>query len=166
MNLLLTSGGISNTGIQHAQVDLSASRSPSPARADLLPSLREVVYVALSAGSMVIAPNIGEFFVKCTPPSGSDEGLGLVDFAIFPHLDHEKLPHNTQANAEKWAARVPARGYAIDDQTAIRVAGRQRGSPHRRALEAVCPLSSEEAQRNRSRSFRPLWLTLHQVAPV
>jgi len=40
---------------------------------------------------------------------------------LFPHLDHEKLPHNTLANAEKWAAAVPAPGYAIDDQTAIKV---------------------------------------------
>lgn len=31
--------------------------------ADLLPSLREAVYVGLSAGSIVMAPNIGEDFV-------------------------------------------------------------------------------------------------------
>ena len=31
--------------------------------ADLLPSLRETVYVGVSAGSMVMAPNIGEDFV-------------------------------------------------------------------------------------------------------
>ena len=31
--------------------------------ADLLPSLRETVYVGLSAGSMVMTPNIGEDFV-------------------------------------------------------------------------------------------------------
>ena len=32
--------------------------------ADLLPSLRETVYVGLSAGSMVMAPNFGEDFVE------------------------------------------------------------------------------------------------------
>jgi dipeptidase E len=89
--------------------------------ADLFPLLRDMVYVGLSAGSMVMAPNIGEFFVGWTPPTGGDETLGLVQFAMFPHLDHEKLPHNTLANAEKWAARVPVPGYAIDDQTAIKV---------------------------------------------
>lgn len=88
--------------------------------ADLLPSLN-AVYVGMSAGSMVMAPNIGEFFVGWTPPNGGDETLGLVDFAMFPHLDHEMLPYNTMANAEKWAAGMQGPAYAIDDQTAIKV---------------------------------------------
>lgn len=88
--------------------------------ADLLPSLR-AVYVGLSAGSMVMAPNIGESFVGWTPPTGGDKTLGLVDFAIFPHLDHEMLPDNTMAHAEKWAAGMQVPGYAIDDHTALKV---------------------------------------------
>lgn len=88
--------------------------------ADLLPSL-PALYVGLSAGSMVLTPNIGQDFVGWNPPSGGDETLGMVDFSIFPHLDHPELPENTMADAERWAAgmRVPA--YAIDDQTAIQV---------------------------------------------
>ena len=88
--------------------------------ADLLPSLR-AVYVGLSAGSLVMTPNIGEDFVHWKPPTGGDETLGIVGFSIFPHLDHEILPDNSMADAERWAAgmRVPA--YAIDDQTAIKV---------------------------------------------
>jgi dipeptidase E len=89
--------------------------------ADLLPSLRETVYVGLSAGSMVLAPNIGADFVRWTPPTGGDETLGLVDFAMFPHLDHEMLPDNSLAHAEKWAAGMRVPGYAIDDETAIKV---------------------------------------------
>jgi dipeptidase E len=88
--------------------------------ADLLPSL-QAVYVGMSAGSMVMAPKIGEFFVGWTPPNGGDEALGLVDFAMFPHLDHEMLPHNTMAAAERWAAGMQGPAYAIDDQTAIKV---------------------------------------------
>jgi len=88
--------------------------------ADILPSLH-AVYVGMSAGSMVMAPNIGEFFVGWTPPNGGDEALGLVDFAMFPHLDHEMLPYNTMAAAEKWAAGMQGPAYAIDDQTAIKV---------------------------------------------
>jgi dipeptidase E len=88
--------------------------------ADLLPSL-DIVYVGLSAGSMVMTPRIGEDFVGWTPPTGGDETLGLVDFSIFPHLDHEALPHNTMAHAERWAAGMPVPSYAIDDQTAIKV---------------------------------------------
>jgi dipeptidase E len=88
--------------------------------ADLLLSLR-AVYVGLSAGSMVMAPNIGEDFVGWKPPSGGDETLGLVDFAMFPHLDHEMLPDNSMAHAEKWAAGMRVPGYAMDDQTALKV---------------------------------------------
>ncbi len=88
--------------------------------ADLLPSLR-AVYVGLSGGSMVMTPNIGEDFVRWNPPDGSDRALGVVDFSIFPHLDHEDMPDNSMAGAEKWAASVPVPGYAIDDQTAIKV---------------------------------------------
>jgi dipeptidase E len=89
--------------------------------ADLLPSLRETVYVGLSAGSMVMAPNIGEDFVRWRPPTGGDRTLGMVNFAMFPHLDHEALLENTMADAEKWAAAMPVPGYAIDDQTALKV---------------------------------------------
>src|SRR6058998_3416414 len=53
--------------------------------ADLLPSLREV-YVGLSAGSIVMAPNIGEDFVRWKPPSGGDEALGVVGFSMCPRL--------------------------------------------------------------------------------
>ncbi len=89
--------------------------------ADLLPSLRETVYVGLSAGSLVMTPRIGEDFVSWRPPTGGDRTLGLVDFAIFPHLDNEAMPDNSMANAEKWAAGLSVPAYAIDDQTAIQV---------------------------------------------
>jgi dipeptidase E len=88
--------------------------------ADLLPSLR-AAWVGLSGGSMVMAPSIGEEFVSWTPPTGGDEALGIVDFSIFPHLDHENHPEMSMADAEKWAAKISAPGYAIDDQTAIKV---------------------------------------------
>ncbi|MBI1277760.1 MAG: peptidase E [Anaerolineaceae bacterium] len=91
--------------------------------AELLPSLNDKVWVGLSAGSMIMAPNIGEFFVGWKPPinSDSDKTLGIVDFAIYPHLDHPQLPYNTMANAEKWAATMTVPAYAIDDETAIKV---------------------------------------------
>jgi dipeptidase E len=89
--------------------------------ADLLPSLRDTVWVGLSAGSLVMTPRIGEHFVNWQPPTGSDSTLGVVDFSIFPHLDHEKLPDNTMADAERWAADIGGPAYAIDDQTAIKM---------------------------------------------
>jgi len=89
--------------------------------ADLLPSLRETLWVGMSAGSMVTTPRIGEGFVGWKPPSGGDRALGIVDFSIFPHLDHEDLPLNSMTNAERWAAEIANPAYAIDDQTALKV---------------------------------------------
>jgi len=89
--------------------------------AELLPSLRETVWVGLSAGSMVMTPRIGKDFVGWKPPTGSDSTLGIVDFSIFPHLDHPALPENTMADAERWAADMAVPCYAIDDETAIKV---------------------------------------------
>ena len=88
---------------------------------DLLPSLQETVWVGLSAGSMVLTPRIGEDFVGWKPPTGSDSTLGIVDFSIFPHLDHPALPENTMAGAERWASGLHGPAYAIDDATAITV---------------------------------------------
>jgi dipeptidase E len=89
--------------------------------ADLFRSLRETVYVGFSAGSMVLTPRIGEDFVEWSPPAGGDRTLGIVDFSIFPHVDHEALPENTMAEAERWAAGLGGPAYAIDDETAIKV---------------------------------------------
>ena|SRR5690242_13170224 len=89
--------------------------------ADLLPSLPDTVYVGFSAGSMVLTPRIGEDFVGWKPPTGDDTTLGVVDFSIFPHLDHPALPDNTMATAERWAAGIGVPAYAIDDDTALKV---------------------------------------------
>jgi dipeptidase E len=87
--------------------------------ADLLPSLRDTVWVGVSAGSMVMTPRIGKDFVSWTPPSGGDSTLGVVDFSLFPHLGHELMPENTMAEAERWAADIDGPAYAMDDETAI-----------------------------------------------
>jgi len=111
---------------------------------DLLPTLRsEAVYVGVSAGSIAAAATFVETFTE--PPRGTDgplksedivfatpqgdvdrilvtgQGAGLVDFAVIPHLEHEHHLDASLANAEKWAARIPAPTYAIDDQSAIKV---------------------------------------------
>ena len=86
--------------------------------ADLLPTLPDLVWVGVSAGSMVMAPKVGDTFVEWSS-APDDRTLGLVDFAIFPHLD--AFPSNTLADAERWAARIGVPSYAIDEQTAITV---------------------------------------------
>ena len=110
--------------------------------ADLLPQLaRETIYVGVSAGSMAAAATFGETYrdprrgsgealtsedIVFATPQGeisrilvTAQGVGLADFTLIPHLDHEDHPDASLANAEKWAARLPVPTYAIDDQTAI-----------------------------------------------
>jgi dipeptidase E len=86
--------------------------------ADLLPSLPDMVWVGVSAGSMVMTPRIGTDFVEW-PAAPDDGALGVVDFSIFPHLD--AFPENTLADAQRWAADLGVPAYAIDEQTAIKV---------------------------------------------
>ena len=93
MKLLLTSGGINS----------------------------QKIWVGVSGGSLVMAPNVGEEFVYGNAPTAGDQALGLVDFAMFPHHDHENMPDHSMANAERWAAGLAVPGCAIDDQTAIKV---------------------------------------------
>lgn len=86
--------------------------------ADLLPTLPDLVWVGVSAGSMVMTPRIGELFVEWAG-APDDRALGLVPFSIFPHLN--AFPTNTPAVAEQWAAGIDGPAYAIDEQTAITV---------------------------------------------
>lgn len=93
--------------------------------ADVLDELPDLVWVGLSAGSMVMTPRIGPEFVEWTPVGGNGEvddvTLGVVDFAIFPHLDFPGWDDNAMPAAERWAAKIGVPSYAIDDQTAISV---------------------------------------------
>jgi dipeptidase E len=89
--------------------------------ADLLPSLLDkMVYVGLSAGSMVMT-RFGTTYNGHTLPAESDKSLGLVDFALHPHLDYELFPENSLTNLENLAATLSMPSYLIDDQTAIKV---------------------------------------------
>ncbi len=89
--------------------------------ADLLPSLTETVWVGLSAGSMVLTPQVGDDFIQFRPPSGDDSTFGLVDFSICPHVNGDGNPGNTMAEAESWARTIDGPAYAVDDETAFKV---------------------------------------------
>jgi dipeptidase E len=110
--------------------------------ADVLESLpNETVYLGVSAGSIAVSSIFAETYRD--PRRGSGEplstedilfdtpggelrmilvkaqGIGLVDFAIIPHVDN--ADDQDMAIAEQWAATIPVPTYAIDDQTAIKV---------------------------------------------
>ncbi|MDA8296053.1 MAG: Type 1 glutamine amidotransferase-like domain-containing protein [Actinomycetota bacterium] len=110
--------------------------------AELFESLGDMVYVGVSAGSMAMAGRFGETYHD--PPACAGErlssenlvfarpdgdttvtlvmaqGVGLVDFAIIPHVEYDD--DYDVAAAEKWAARLPVPAYALDDASAVKVA--------------------------------------------
>lgn len=94
--------------------------------ADLLPSLNNLVYVGVSAGSIVMTPyngdvefNLGTIPADSDPTREGDRALGLVDFTLRVHVDREGF--NSMTDVEEWAAGIPVPTYALDDETAIRV---------------------------------------------
>ncbi|WP_433732037.1 Type 1 glutamine amidotransferase-like domain-containing protein [Actinoplanes sp. CA-051413] len=96
--------------------------------ADLLPSLRDTVYVGVSAGSIAVTPyNCDAEFDLQFVPDGSDmaqdadRALGLVDFTLYPHLNHPDMEDTDLSSIQKWASGIPVPTYAIDDNTAVKV---------------------------------------------
>lgn len=90
---------------------------------DLFGELDDTVWVGMSAGSMVMTPRIGEEFVGWKKSDLGDRGLGLVEFAICPHLAVGDRPGNSMEAAEKWASKIDIPAFAMDDETAIVVDG-------------------------------------------
>lgn len=99
---------------------------------DLFPSLENLVYVGVSAGSIAMTPFNCDYEsnLQFVPPGsdmgeGGEKALGFVDFALWVHLDNPDsiFEDHTEANIEQWAATVAAPTYAIDDQTAIKISG-------------------------------------------
>jgi dipeptidase E len=96
--------------------------------AGLLPSLDDTVYVGVSAGSIAVTPyncdaefNLGFVPDGSDMAQGADRALGLVDFTLYPHLDHPDMEDTALSNIQKWASGIPVPTYAIDDETAIKV---------------------------------------------
>ncbi len=88
---------------------------------EILPSLlQKIVYVGLSAGSMIMT-RYGTTYGNHILPANSKKSLGYVDFAIHPHLDYVEFPDNSLTNLEKLASTLPMSSYLIDDHTALKV---------------------------------------------
>lgn len=96
--------------------------------ADLFSSLNNLVYLGVSAGSIVVTPYNcdAEFNVKHVPDGSeiavnTEKALGLIDVALYPHLNRTDMPPTPLAEMEEWASNLPVPAYAIDDDTAIKV---------------------------------------------
>lgn len=94
--------------------------------AAILPELLETrVYVGISAGSMVASSDLKEkemqrLYEEPIVDGASNEGLGLVDFLVVPHMDSPYFPRASEL-IEEVAKDTDLPLYALDDQSAVKV---------------------------------------------
>ncbi|MDO8503887.1 MAG: Type 1 glutamine amidotransferase-like domain-containing protein [bacterium] len=97
----------------------------------LLPELlKSKVYVGISAGSMITAKNVslsssGILYYEDTRGFENIKGLGYVDFEIRPHLNSKSFPEVRLDILRGIAKKMTDSFYAIDDDTAIKVASKK-----------------------------------------
>lgn len=97
----------------------------------LLPKLLETkVYVGSSAGSMVLGRRIStEAYAKIYGKHGDwgvSDYLGLVKFAIKPHMNSADFPNNRPKILEKVAKDVDFPVYGLQDDSAIVIDGAEQ----------------------------------------
>lgn len=94
--------------------------------AKILPDLlKSRVYVGISAGSMVVSPNLKEkemqqLYEEPIIDDETNEGLGFVDFLVVPHMGSPYFPRAAEL-IDEVAKNIEIPLYAIDDQTAVKV---------------------------------------------
>src|SRR3989344_3785551 len=94
--------------------------------ATILPDLlKSRVYVGIIAGSMVVAPKLKEKIMQViydepVVENDANEGLGLVDFLVVPHMNSPHFPRVAEL-IDQVAKDIEIPCYAIDDQTAVKV---------------------------------------------
>lgn len=91
-----------------------------------LPALLKTrVYIGISAGSMVVAPKLKEkqmqrLYEEPIVDDDTNDGLGLVDFLVVPHMNSPHFPRAAEL-IDEVAKEIDIPLYAIDDQTAVQV---------------------------------------------
>lgn len=94
--------------------------------AEMLPELlKSKVYMGISAGSMVIGRLLSSDLTKELWPEesfvGNEDGLGMYDFSILPHLNSDYFAHLRIPLIETLAHRFPQTVYALDDASALKI---------------------------------------------
>ena len=86
------------------------------------------VYVGISAGSMIVCPNLDlstseRLYDEKVDEGAKDEGLGYVDFLVRPHLNSPYFPKVNLLDLEDISNELPETFYALDDNSAIKING-------------------------------------------
>lgn len=89
--------------------------------------LKTRIYMGISAGSMVVGKLLpGELTKELWPEEsfvGNEEGMGMYDLSILPHLNSDYFAHLRAPLIESMKDRFPRTVYALDDQSALKVVG-------------------------------------------
>lgn len=94
---------------------------------DIIPELLKTkVYVGLSAGSMITGKDLNLSSSQLVYGDDLDRtedlnGLNLVDFYFFPHLNSPFFPHVSKEFLTGFAKNHPGKIYAMDDQSALKI---------------------------------------------
>lgn len=91
--------------------------------------LKTKIYVGASAGSMVTSKNMSIthskklYYDDLSEQKYDDEiGLGFIDFQIRPHFNSPDFPKANAKYLEEIAKEIPEAVYALDDNSALKVA--------------------------------------------
>ncbi len=92
---------------------------------DLPELLKNRVYVGISAGSMVVSPNLKEkemqrLYEEPIVDDTTNEGLGFVDFLVVPHMNSPHFPRASKL-IDEVAEGIGITLYALDDESAVKV---------------------------------------------
>lgn len=94
---------------------------------ELLPELLKTkVYIGVSAGSIVMGKSLllsdsEKEILKSIGEDIIENGLGMVNFLVVPHINSKDTPELTFENIEKSAKKTTFPVYALDDDSAIKV---------------------------------------------
>lgn len=96
----------------------------------ILPELLKTrIYVGISAGSIVVTPNLSIadsttlYYEDLIEKNRDEKALGFVDFLFRPHLNSKDFPMVNYEVLTKLAKNTPETIYALDDNSAVKVDG-------------------------------------------
>lgn len=94
---------------------------------EILPEMLETkVYVGISAGSIIMGRGldsgmVGELYLEVVANPEKDDGMGIINALIRPHLNSPDYSKINLDYMEKISKESPDTFYAIDDNTAIKI---------------------------------------------
>jgi dipeptidase E len=92
----------------------------------LLELLKTKVYVGVSAGSMILSPDLSlnvtqKLYKEDLERTENMAGLGLVDFYVLPHYTSDSFSLRNKENVTEAIKEIKNKIYALDDMSALKI---------------------------------------------